>query len=83
MRYAVFFEDNEDRSDQRTQHMQEHLEFLRRHGRQINSAGPLSSEGENAPAGGLWLVDIGPKGSAVVDGIEKVGDDLQLETGVL
>lgn len=70
MRYAVLFEDNEERADQRTRYMQDHLVFLGDNASQITSAGPLFSESEGRPAGGLWLVDA-PDEAAVQALIHK------------
>ena len=59
MLYAVLFEDDPSRADQRNRHMAEHLSFLERNGARIQSAGPLFEAGPEAGtgAGGLWIVD--------------------------
>jgi hypothetical protein len=57
MLYAVLFEDNEDQGAMRTKHMADHLAFLDRHAAQITAAGPLKDAENEAPAGGLWLVE--------------------------
>jgi uncharacterized protein YciI len=57
MLFVVLFEDNADHADDiRRQHMPAHLAFLKRNGEAIKAAGPLR-DGQDAPAGGLWLVE--------------------------
>lgn len=61
MIYAVLFEDNPDRANERRDNMPAHLDFLERNAAQILSAGPLNDAQPGAqfgpPAGGLWLVE--------------------------
>jgi len=67
MLFVVLFKDNTDRADDiRRQHMPAHLAFLKRHGGAIKAAGPLRDQ-QNAPAGGLWLVE-----AAVPGDVEKL-----------
>ncbi len=56
MIYAVLFEDDNTRSEARSQHMSEHLAFLERNAANIQSAGPLTDTDTAEPGGGLWLV---------------------------
>lgn len=57
MKFAVFFEDNDDRADQRTAHMAAHLAFLEENAAALSDAGPLVDTADDRPAGGLWLVE--------------------------
>lgn len=57
MIFIVQFDDNPDRADARARHMQEHLAFLERNVGAVRVAGPLADAADNAPAGGLWLVE--------------------------
>ena len=57
MLYAVLFEDDPAKADERRRHMPAHLAFLEREADRIRAAGPLL-DGE-AGAGGLWLVEAG------------------------
>ncbi len=56
MKFAVLFEDNDDRADQRTAHMAAHLAFLDQNAEVLSDAGPLIDTEDERPAGGLWLV---------------------------
>ena len=56
MQYAVFFEDNEEHSDKRSEFMADHLRFLETHAEKISAAGPLKDAESGAASGGLWLV---------------------------
>jgi uncharacterized protein YciI len=56
MLFAVFFEDNADKSDMRARFMSDHLAFLTSNGDQIEAAGPMKDAETGMPAGGLWLV---------------------------
>ena len=56
MIYAVFFEDEPSRMDERPRHMPAHLAFLADNADRIEAAGPLLDTAGNEPAGGLWLV---------------------------
>jgi uncharacterized protein YciI len=55
MRFAVLFEDNDDKAEARARYMADHLVFLEDNGEFILAAGPLL-DGE-AGAGGLWIVE--------------------------
>lgn len=57
MMYAVLFEDNDDRAEERARHMSDHLAFLQLNAASIQAAGPLRDAAGGAPAGGLWLVE--------------------------
>lgn len=63
MRYAVVFEDNENRADKRARYLPQHIAFLSENASSILSAGPLFSENGNVPAGGLWLVEAPDEGA--------------------
>ena len=56
MIYAVLFEDDESRADMRSKHMPDHLSFLERNALRLHAAGPLKDTADDAPAGGLWIV---------------------------
>ena len=57
MMYAVLFEDDASRADMRSKHMPDHLAFLERNATKIHAAGPLKDTENDAPAGGLWIVE--------------------------
>ena len=57
MLFAVLFEDDPARADERPRHMPAHLDFLERNAQRIQAAGPLRDAADGAPAGGLWLVE--------------------------
>ncbi len=57
MIYILLFEDNEESSDKRMEHMEEHLNFLSEKSSQIHAAGPLTNAETKKQAGGLWLVE--------------------------
>lgn len=58
MIFAVLFEDELGQGNEvRRQHMPAHLDFLERNATTIKAAGPLRDVGD-APAGGLWLVEV-------------------------
>ena len=57
MRFAILFEDDPAKSDQRQRHMEAHLGFLEANAERIHAAGPLSETVSGEAAGGLWLVD--------------------------
>lgn len=57
MIFAVFFEDEEKHADQRRKHMAAHLAFLESQSAAIRAAGPLKDVSDQAPAGGLWLIE--------------------------
>ena len=57
MLYVVLFEDDEGRADMRSQHMPDHLAFLKANATTIKAAGPLIDAGSRSGAGGLWLVE--------------------------
>jgi hypothetical protein len=57
MLYIVLFEDEPARADMRQRHMPDHLAFLERNAEHIRAAGPLRDTADDAPAGGLWLVE--------------------------
>jgi uncharacterized protein YciI len=59
MMYAVLFEDDATRSDVRPKYMSDHLAFLERNASGIHAAGPLKDSKNDAPAGGLWIVEAG------------------------
>jgi len=54
---TVLFEDDENFSDKRAEHMSDHLSFLENNADSILSAGPLNHVEDGTPAGGLWLVE--------------------------
>ena len=57
MIFAVLFEDEAARADQRAHYMSAHLGFLEQNAERILAAGPLSDAREGNAAGGLWLVE--------------------------
>ncbi len=57
MMYAVLLEDNASRADARAKFMLDHLSFLERNAAIIHAAGPLKDTADDAPAGGLWIVE--------------------------
>lgn len=57
MIYAVLFEDNDDKADERPRHVQAHLGFLEANAGAVTAAGPVLDTGSGQPAGGLWLVE--------------------------
>ncbi len=59
MIFVVFFEDNDDRADERQRHMAAHLAFLERNADTIRAAGPLRATDSGLPAGGLWQIEAG------------------------
>ncbi len=64
MLFAVRFEDDPDRHQVRTGHMDGHLAFLARHGDKILVAGSLRGSPGEQPVGGLWVVEA-PNKAAV------------------
>jgi uncharacterized protein len=57
MKFIVLFEDNPQADPNlRRKFMPEHLAFLERNADKVKAAGPLTAQ-NNAPAGGLWIVD--------------------------
>ncbi|MEW6343935.1 MAG: YciI family protein [Paraburkholderia sp.] len=57
MLFAVLFEDDEACANEvRSRYMRDHLDFLERSASMVKAAGPLR-QNEDAPAGGLWLVE--------------------------
>jgi uncharacterized protein YciI len=56
MLFAVLFTDNSVHAEARQRLMPDHLAFLERNADRIRAAGPLW-DGDEAPAGGLWLVE--------------------------
>jgi len=58
MIFALLFEDNEEHSDKRMEHMEEHINFLIENTLQIHAAGPLINAESKTQAGGLWLVEV-------------------------
>ena len=62
MMYVVLFEDDAGRADMRPKHMPDHLAFLESNASRILDAGPLKDTENDAPAGGLWIVEAdGPQ----------------------
>jgi uncharacterized protein YciI len=57
MIYAVLLEDDARRVEMRAKHMPDHLAFLERNAASIRAAGPLKDTADEAPAGGLWIVE--------------------------
>ncbi|WP_119167453.1 YciI family protein [Algihabitans albus] len=57
MLYAILFEDDPNRADERAKHMAAHLGFLEANAAVIQAAGPLKDAKDGAAAGGLWLVE--------------------------
>ena len=57
MLYAVLFTDDDTHADARRRLMPAHLDFLEKHRDCIRAAGPLRDTADDAPAGGLWLVE--------------------------
>lgn len=57
MMFVLLFEDDEALSDMRQKYMSEHLKFLNRNKDCIQSAGPLTDVTNQAPAGGIWIVE--------------------------
>ncbi len=57
MIYAVLLEDDARRTDERAKHLPDHLLFLEHNASNIHAAGPLKDTADNAPAGGLWIVE--------------------------
>ena len=57
MFFAVLFEDDDSRADMRPKHMPDHLAFLESNANSIHAAGPLKDTQNDAPAGGLWIVE--------------------------
>jgi len=55
MLFAVLFEDDPAKADERPKHMQAHLAFLEAEAASVRAAGPLQDA--EGPAGGLWLVE--------------------------
>lgn len=57
MFFAVMFEDDDSLSHVRPKHMPDHLAFLESNASSIHAAGPLKDTQNDAPAGGLWIVE--------------------------
>ena len=57
MKYAVWFEDNDEFAHKRPEFMADHLQFLADNSDRIESAGPMKDAETATPAGGLWIVD--------------------------
>ena len=57
MKYAVYFEDNDEYAHVRPKFMSEHLRFLQQHADAIEAAGPMKKAQSGEPAGGLWIVE--------------------------
>ena len=57
MMFAILFEDDDTRADERQNHMAAHLAFLENNAGTISAAGPLKDTRDGTPAGGLWLVE--------------------------
>ena len=57
MFFAVLFEDDDSRADMRPKYMPDHLAFLESNANSIHAAGPLKDTQNDAPAGGLWIVE--------------------------
>ncbi|MGE0724462.1 MAG: YciI family protein [Alphaproteobacteria bacterium] len=66
--FAVLLEDDPSRADVRSRLMPDHLAFLEAHPA-IRSAGPLRDPMNDAPAGGLWLVEA--VDAALVDALVR------------
>jgi len=63
MLFAVLFEDNEAKANERPKHMARHLAFLESNAEQVVAAGPLKEAGTGQSAGGLWLVEADSSGA--------------------
>lgn len=62
MIYAVIFEDEASRAEERPRLMPKHLAFLEQKAGAVRAAGPLKDTADGAAAGGLWLVEAeGPE----------------------
>ena len=57
MKYAVYFEDNDEYTHVRPKLMPEHLRFLQDNADAIEAAGPMKNAASGEPAGGLWIVE--------------------------
>lgn len=57
MIYCVLFEDDDRHADMRQKHMQAHVDYLKRLGSAIHTAGPVRDPETSRPAGGLWVVE--------------------------
>ena len=57
MKYAVYFEDNDEFAHVRPRLMPEHLSFLQNNADAIDAAGPMKNAASGEPAGGLWIVE--------------------------
>ena len=57
MKYAVFFEDDDQFAHKRAEFMADHLQFLADNGDLIEAAGPMKFGETQEPAGGLWVVE--------------------------
>jgi uncharacterized protein YciI len=57
MLYTVFFVDDPAHAAVRDRMMPAHLDFLAKNSDRIRAAGPLRDAADDAPSGGLWLVD--------------------------
>ena len=62
MKYAVYFEDDDDFAHMRPKYMAEHLQFLADNAAAIEAAGPMKRADNGEPAGGLWIVEAGDAG---------------------
>ena len=56
MLYAVIFEDESSRAEERPRLMPKHLAFLEQRAQAVQAAGPLKDTADGSAAGGLWLV---------------------------
>ncbi len=62
MIYAVIFEDEPSRAEERPRLMPQHLAFLEQQAEAVRAAGPLEDTADGTAAGGLWLVEAkGPE----------------------
>ena len=57
MKFAVYFEDNDEYAHMRPKLMPEHLRFLQGNADNIEAAGPMKKAESGDPAGGLWIVE--------------------------
>ena len=57
MKFAVYFEDNDEFAHMRPKYMADHLQFLSDNADAIEAAGPMKRADSGEPAGGLWVVE--------------------------
>lgn len=57
MLFVVIFEDNPEKSSERTKHISAHLDFLGALGGKVKCAGPLMDPETKTALGGIWIVN--------------------------